>query len=317
MGAPEAVFCRLLAADEGIRYGVFLRTSELPWRAYIHALENLCAFGSALRANAEERRLHARTVAKFLEHGTAEFPTRILALTGHEVRNVLQNALGCIITIRLEQHRRLTPKDRKQLEDMEARLLTDIEALAAYLGFLKEGSTLSEGGEEWSEPFAIVSTVQRMLGPRLTAAGRSVQEVINTEDLPKETKVRMKRINLTIVIYNLLANAIKATSLTPNPRIRITGSFDGSSRETFYLRFIDNGIGIHADEKNLIFKGNYSGFAKRRIGALVGNRNTASAGVGLYGVKALVESAHGTIDLNSSKDTGETVALVCLPGRNS
>ena len=316
--SPSAIFCRLLAASAGTRYGVYLGTREpLAGSHDVHALESLCGFGSALLAMIEGKRRRSKELKEFIENGTAKFPVRVLPLMGHEVCNVLQNALSCIITIRNEQQRRLTPKDRRQLEAAEARLTAALEALDGHLSFLKEDNSPDVSNEEWSEPFSVAFTVQRMLAARLVAFGRRVEDVISLEGLTRGVAVRMNKTSLTIVIYNLLENAIKATSQTPNPRIRVAGDFDETTGDVFCLRVIDNGIGIRADERALVFTGKYPGFAKRRLGSRDGNRGASGAGAGLFAVKALVEGANGQITADHFSATIETVFLVRLRGRKT
>ncbi len=105
------------------------------------------------------------------------------------------------------------------------------------------------------------------------------------------------KLHFTNVIFNLLDNAIKYSVQTPN--VVVTTS---STKNTFKLHVMDNGIGISAENQKKIFNRFY------RIPT--GNvHNVKGFGLGLSYVKLIVEAHKGKISLVSKPTVGSTFTI--------
>jgi signal transduction histidine kinase len=105
------------------------------------------------------------------------------------------------------------------------------------------------------------------------------------------------------VLSNLLSNAIKYSPAGGEVVIRLdVASQDGGSVAS--VRVTDQGLGISAEDLPHIFERFYRG---RNVLSL-----TAGAGIGLSGVKQIVEQHGGTVEVESAEGQGTTVK-VSLP----
>ncbi len=105
-----------------------------------------------------------------------------------------------------------------------------------------------------------------------------------------ETEITLPRTNLRSIIYNLLSNAIKYRKPDITPEITISTETSGKH---IVLKVCDNGMGIAEDKHNTIFD---------RYTRL--NDNVEGTGVGLFIVKAMVESMGGKIEVESKEGKG-------------
>lgn len=106
----------------------------------------------------------------------------------------------------------------------------------------------------------------------------------------QEPQIEFSRQNLRSIIYNLVSNAIKYRSPSRNLEIIIT-----TKKVEGYVIFSvrDNGLGIRAEKKELIFD-QFSRLEKKVEGT----------GIGLYLVKKIIENAGGKITVDSVLDQG-------------
>jgi PAS domain S-box-containing protein len=102
------------------------------------------------------------------------------------------------------------------------------------------------------------------------------------------------------VVQNLLDNAIKYSFGNGNIVLRICHETDQSGSAWAVLFVQDEGIGIPAADLPHIFE-------RFQRGGNVGN--TAGTGIGLAGVKQIVEQHHGTIAVESVEGQGTTVTV--------
>lgn len=103
--------------------------------------------------------------------------------------------------------------------------------------------------------------------------------------------------NLTKIISNLLSNASKYT----NDYIELSLKTNIGTNH-YSISVIDNGVGISENEINNIFKAFYQ----------VTNAHKSGTGIGLYLVKAIVDTLNGEISVKNRKDGG-LVVTVNLP----
>lgn len=108
------------------------------------------------------------------------------------------------------------------------------------------------------------------------------------------------RDKISQVVVNLLSNALKYTPEGGEVRVSVKGTEDAAQ-----IIVSDNGAGIPKEDIPNIFERFYRADKSR-------NRLTGGAGIGLTISKAIIVAHGGTIDVNSSKETGSEF-IVTLP----
>jgi two-component system, OmpR family, phosphate regulon sensor histidine kinase PhoR len=120
---------------------------------------------------------------------------------------------------------------------------------------------------------------------------------IHTFFLAANHTIAADKLHFTNIIYNLLDNAIKFTTKTPEIIIKTF-----NERTNLIIEVIDNGVGIHKNEQKRVFEKLY------RVSS--GNiHNVKGFGLGLSYVKAIVEMHKGSISLESEIGKGSTFKL--------
>ncbi|MCS4229031.1 substrate-binding domain-containing protein [Sphingobacterium sp. BIGb0165] len=136
-----------------------------------------------------------------------------------------------------------------------------------------------------------------------------IQQVINSfKPLLKKSRISISYINKSMlkevwideylmeqVLSNLLSNAIKHTATSGRIEISLE---ENSFKDYFYLRVLDNGLGIAPIDIEHIFDPFYQG---------TGSRN--GSGIGLAYVKQIVELHHGQITASSKLGHGSIFTL--------
>ena len=115
------------------------------------------------------------------------------------------------------------------------------------------------------------------------------------DDFSDAPEMVFSRKNLRSILYNLVSNAIKYSSLDRRPEIRITTSVAG---EYTLLSVRDNGLGLRKQDQEKVF-----GMFKRL------HSHVEGTGVGLAIVKRIVENCDGKIELESELGTGTEFKL--------
>jgi PAS domain S-box-containing protein len=118
-------------------------------------------------------------------------------------------------------------------------------------------------------------------------------------DFSKCEKIGSIRTYLNSVFYNLISNSMKYVKEGQVPTLRIWSEI---RKEKVILHFKDNGIGIDMKKNGSQLFGLYKRF----------NNNTDGNGIGLYMVKAQLESMGGNIVAESKPDEGAEF-IITLP----
>ncbi len=108
---------------------------------------------------------------------------------------------------------------------------------------------------------------------------------------------------LETAVLNLLDNAVKYSRDKVEIQVELGGHGDGQA----FLRVRDHGIGMSRAHQTLIFKRFY------RIGAEV-RRSRPGTGLGLFIVRSVVKSHHGTVSAESQGPDRGSVFTLTLPG---
>lgn len=110
------------------------------------------------------------------------------------------------------------------------------------------------------------------------------------DDFSAAPEMVFSRKNLRSILYNLVSNAIKYSSLDRKPEIRITTSVAG---EYTLLTVRDNGLGLRKQDQEKVFT------MFKRL-----HSHVEGTGVGLAIVKRIVENCDGKIELESELGAG-------------
>ncbi|MCA1829218.1 MAG: ATP-binding protein [Myxococcales bacterium] len=110
------------------------------------------------------------------------------------------------------------------------------------------------------------------------------------------------RIQLTQLLQNLIANALKFRSENVPPRIRIAGALEGDG---FHLRVSDNGIGIEERYHKRIFV----------VFQRLNPKKYPGTGIGLSICQRIAERHGGSIRVESEPGKGSTFHVVLGAGR--
>jgi len=132
-----------------------------------------------------------------------------------------------------------------------------------------------------------------------TQAARAGSRIIRVEAERPQVVGQWDERRIERVLANLLSNAIKYTSRDGRIDIRVSEKPD---EDVAVIEVRDNGIGIHDGDLPHVFD-------RFRRGSNVEN-TTSGTGLGLAGVKQLVEQHGGTISIHSTVGTGTTVSIM-------
>lgn len=125
------------------------------------------------------------------------------------------------------------------------------------------------------------------------------------ENLEKSTPVVFDKDHFTIVLRNLISNAIKFTP--KNGRVKISSEM---MSKKIKISISDNGVGMSNQQLESIFENN-------KISSQQGTEGEKGTGVGLMLTKELVELNHAEIQIESKEHQGTTVTLILPAGNKS
>lgn len=117
------------------------------------------------------------------------------------------------------------------------------------------------------------------------------------ENEPYNLLINIDKDKITQAINNIISNSIKYTSSEGIISIRFEKLTDGLE-----IRVKDNGIGISADDVNLVFNKFYRSEKHR-------NQNIPGSGLGLSIAKYITEMHNGSIEMISGNGRGTTVII--------
>lgn len=136
---------------------------------------------------------------------------------------------------------------------------------------------------------------QAIKNSKLTANKKGGDIVLDEPDTP--VFLNVDKVHFTSVVYNLIDNAIKYSTQTPEISVRLS-----ESPKLVKLYIKDNGIGISKENQKKIFDKLYR--------VPTGNiHNVRGYGLGLSYVKAIVTKHGGKITVNSTVGKGSTFIL--------
>lgn len=210
-------------------------------------------------------------------------------IVSHNLRAPVANIVGLVSLLEhMDDKNASFLKVLHKLRETSLSLETVIKDLDEILS-LRDNS--SGGFNEAVCINSICGEVVRSLQDRIEEAAATVQV-----DVPDSVYIQANRAYVYSIFHNLLSNSLKYRDSGRPLHVSITYAADG--RQHLVL-FRDNGKGIDlAKFGNNLFK-LYAKFDKQAEGR----------GIGLYMVKAQVETLGGTIDVESTPDVGTTFYL--------
>ena len=209
---------------------------------------------------------------------------RFLADASHELRTPLTVVGGQLelLADQLDGSRRNRLRQTEHELERMARIVDDLLLLAR----LEEGMPLR------SEPIELELVVREALLRAMLLAPRSTSTDAEPGLFACGDGERVLQ-----VLTNLVANAVKNTD--ENDRITLTAGRDNGHA---LLRVADTGRGIAANELPHVFDRFYRGADQRAA-------EPEGSGLGLAIARSLVESMHGTIDVDSALGRGTTFTI--------
>jgi len=238
----------------------------------------------------QEREL-ARVLAA--EQEASSLQKQFISMVSHEFRTPLAIVDGNAQIL----ERRITDLPP---EESKRRLKTIRSAVSRTLNMMEAvlSSNLLKTGKMdiHLEEFSLKDLINQLCNEQ-SDLSRAHTIQIDIESIPDV--VNMDKKILTLVLTNILANAVKYTP-NENPHIGVTAKLQNSN---IRISIQDNGLGIPAEELPKIFERFY------RASTSVGIQGS---GVGLSLVHDLVKIHHGTIEIESEVGKGTNV-IITLP----
>ncbi len=239
--------------------------------------------------------LEAERQARLQVERLARAKEEFLSDVAHDLQNPLTSIKG-FAQILLRQAR------RGELDaDRVMRSATQIESTARRMEDLIQellDVAALEGGNSVLlrlQPVDLVAVARRVAS---TQAGRASERVIRVETEQPRVIGQWDERRIERVIANLLSNAIKYTARDGRIDVRVR---QNSDENLALIEVQDNGIGIPEGDLPHIFD-------RFRRGSNV-EGTTSGTGLGLAGVKQLVEQHGGTISIKSTVGHGTTVSV--------
>lgn len=281
-------FRSLLVLMLGLGIAALVRWRTARMRQHRHELEQLVSERtSELRTEKERTERQARDLKKL-----DEAKTRFFTNISHEFRTPLTLIMGPVKEFL--GRGRISARDREGHE----MVLRNSKYLLRLINQILDLSRL-EGGEICLQPThgdlaAFVREVVALFEP-----------VCERQDIALSVEIEPERILLVFdeqrmeqVVANLLSNAIKFTS--PGGEVRVEIHDQG---ELIRLDVVDTGIGVPADEHELVFRRFYQADT-------AASRAGEGTGVGLSLVRNLVELHGGEILLESAPGRGSRFTIL-------
>jgi len=244
----------------------------------------LAGLGIIARSLRTERELKTRQ-QNFLSAITHEFKTPISTL-----RLLIQTALM----------RNLAPeKQRDYLERME----TELSRLEQTSEQVLASARLEQSASPSAlEPLELNSLVQGMVG-RARSGLEARGADLSVEYCPEALPVSVDSSALTVVLNNLLDNAVKySPEASKKVRVRLLRENDLA-----VMQVEDEGVGVTEQEMKHIFDRFY------RVGSEM-TRESKGVGLGLHLVKSITEAMNGWVRVEANEPKG-TRFMIVLPRR--
>lgn len=233
---------------------------------------------------------------------SAQAKSRFLAMMSHELRTPLNAVIGFAEFLRNEKD------DMARRQEYEAGILTSATALLELINDILDLSKLEMKAMRMRTGVCpvrqIMAELPAIFGHRVADCGvELVVRKVGTADVPD---VRLSRQGFRQVLINLVGNA---TKFTKNGTISVEYGWVPETA-TLHLEIRDTGCGISAEKMAHLFDPFVQDISSRMH---EGNSEEKGTGLGLPIVKRLIDSAGGTISVDSMAGQG-TKFVIDIPG---
>lgn len=220
------------------------------------------------------------------------------ALAAHQLKSPVGAASTLLKTVLGEYAGELSPKQRDLLTKADDRMEQALASVRRILDIVQH-EALSKKGEWSTDLVAACHRVQLQHADAAAAKNITIQISSGSET----ALVGIGEGSLTECIEALLSNSLKYTPEHGQILLRISAG--QNETDFFRLAVEDSGIGIPYEDRKNLFAPFYRASSAR-------DTAVAGVGLGLAFVKALVEAAGGTIQVDQSK-LGGAAFLLDLP----
>jgi signal transduction histidine kinase len=279
---------RLAAGDlhtqVDIRRNDMIGTLARTFNAMVHTIRRQ---QDELEAKVKKRTLELEGANKKLEREIAE-KNDFLRAVSHDLNAPLRNIAGMASMLLLKHKDTLDEEIVHRLERIQKNVEVETDLISELLELSRIKTRRLK--MELVETSSLVSEISQMLEEDLQ---QKRIELTVQRSLPV---VRGERLRLRQIFQNLIDNAIKYMGDGPTRQIHVGCKLHDDYAE-FFVR--DTGMGIEADETENVFN-----IFRRGKGSAA--HNIPGKGVGLAGVKSIVETYNGTVRVESKPGEGST-----------
>lgn len=181
------------------------------------------------------------------------------------------------------------------------RVVDDVERLEALIAQMLQLARVEEAGQEKLPAIELGDIAHHVTALLKPIADQ--RRVIVRVDASSGVQVRLRRELAEALLSNLLLNAIQHSGPVSSPVIVSVSKTTAGSVD---LRVTDSGSGISPEALPHIFERFYREDKSR-------SRETGGTGLGLAIAKSIVESAHGSIRVESAPGEGTTMHVTFIP----
>ena len=263
--------------------------------AAVAIIAGLLAVGFASLRRSRNQVRDANTVLSEVNtrlEGALKAKTDFLATTSHEIRTPLNGILGMT---QILLTRRLDRETREQIEVVHGAGETMRALVDDILDVAKMETGEIKVAAEPTRARAILEETERLW--RGHAQAKGIDLSLDIQGVPDS--IRSDPMRLRQVVFNLVSNAIK---FTPVGSVAITARAEGEEERLLVIEVTDSGIGIPADQLDLIFDPFHQvdGGTTRQFGG---------TGLGLAICKKIAVAMGGGIAVRSTLGQGTTFTL--------
>jgi signal transduction histidine kinase len=267
-----------------IRRNDMIGTLARAFNAMVHTIRRQ---QDELEAKVKKRTLELEGANKKLEREIAE-KNDFLRAVSHDLNAPLRNIAGMASMLLLKHKETLDADIVHRLERIQKNVEIETDLISELLELSRIKTRRLK--MELVETSALVAEISQMLEEDLEQ--KNIEFTVQ-RSLPV---VRGERLRLRQVFQNLIDNAIKYMGDGPTRQIHVGCKLHDEYAE-FFVR--DTGMGIEADETENVFN-----IFRRGRGSAA--RNIPGKGVGLAGVKSIVETYNGSVRVESKPGVGST-----------
>ncbi|GEL10250.1 Signal transduction histidine kinase [Flavobacterium glycines] len=221
------------------------------------------------------------------------FKNRIMGMISHEIRSPLN-----IISMYSRKVRSLI-KETELKDSFKAIEFTTNSLLLLSNQILEYSKDENRKLELKNKNISLKTEIYQIISSMTSLAEVKGNQINIHSNLNSDCEVCTDVTKIHQLFYNIIGNANK---FTENGNINITINVDTISdyEMNLHVEVADDGIGIHQNDLNNIFKSYYQGTVSRKV-------NDLGVGLGLNLCKEIVELFDGEINVQSEEGKGTTI----------